>query len=60
LCFFPLRFRSEQPPLLIAEEVIERIRASPPSDEEYFLMTFFGFLIVGFYFLGKVARRIRT
>jgi hypothetical protein len=27
----------------------------PPPDEEYFLMTFFGFLIVGLYFLGKIA-----
>ena len=25
----------------------------PPPDEEYFLMTFFGFLVVGLYFLGK-------
>jgi hypothetical protein len=30
---------------------------SPPPDEEYFLMTFFGFLVVGLYFLGKVSRR---
>jgi hypothetical protein len=30
---------------------------SPPPDEEYFLMTFFGFLVVGLYFLGKIARR---
>lgn len=29
----------------------------PPSNEEYFLMTFFGFLLVGLYFLGKIARR---
>jgi len=29
----------------------------PPPDEEYFLMTFFGFLVVGLYFLGKVSRR---
>jgi len=28
----------------------------PPPDEEYFLMTFFGFLVVGFYFLGKGSR----
>jgi hypothetical protein len=29
----------------------------PPPDEEYFLMTFFGFLVVGLYFLGKIAKR---
>jgi len=29
----------------------------PPPDEEYFLMTFFGFLAIGLYFLGKVSRR---
>jgi hypothetical protein len=32
----------------------------PPPDEEYFLMTFFGFLAVGLYFLGKIAKRTRT
>jgi hypothetical protein len=32
----------------------------PPPNEEYFLMTFFGFLVVGFYFLGKIAKRNRT
>jgi hypothetical protein len=32
---------------------------SPPN-EEYFLMTFFGFLMVGLYFLGKIAKRTRT
>jgi hypothetical protein len=31
----------------------------PPPNEEYFLMTFFGFLVVGFYFLGKVANRFK-
>jgi hypothetical protein len=31
----------------------------PPPDEEYFLMTFFGFLVVGFYFLGRIAQRTR-
>ncbi len=30
----------------------------PPPDEEYFLMTFFGFLVVGLYFLGRVGRRL--
>jgi hypothetical protein len=25
----------------------------PPPNEEYFLMTFFGFLVVGFYFMGN-------
>jgi len=29
-----------------------------PPDEEYFLMTFFGFLIVGFYFLGKISTKL--
>jgi hypothetical protein len=28
-----------------------------PSNEGYFLMTFFGFLMVGLYFLGKVAKK---
>jgi len=28
----------------------------PPPDEEYFLMTFFGLLVVGLYFLGKISR----
>jgi len=32
----------------------------PPPDEEYFLMSFFGFLVVGLYFLGKIAKRSRT
>jgi hypothetical protein len=32
----------------------------PPPNEEYFLVTIFGFLVVGFYFLGKIARRTRT
>jgi hypothetical protein len=32
----------------------------PPPPEEYFLMTFFGFLVVGLYFLGKFAKRART
>jgi len=29
----------------------------PPPTVEYFLMAFFGFLLVGLYFLGKIARR---
>jgi len=29
-------------------------------NQEYFLMTFFGFLVVGLYFLGKIAKRTRT
>jgi len=29
----------------------------PPRDEEYFLMTFFGFLVIGLYFMGKISRR---
>jgi hypothetical protein len=32
----------------------------PPPDEDYFLMTFFGFLVVGFYFLGKVSRKFNA
>jgi hypothetical protein len=32
----------------------------PPPPNEYFLMTFFAFLVVGLYFLGKIAKRIRT
>ena len=32
----------------------------PPPNEEYFLTAFFGFLLVGLYFLGKIARRTRT
>src|SRR5208282_4215535 len=32
----------------------------PPPDEEYFLMTYFGFLVVGVYFLGKIGKRRRT
>lgn len=31
-----------------------------PPDEEYFLLTFFGFLIIGLCFLGKIARRTRA
>jgi hypothetical protein len=31
----------------------------PPPNEEYFLMTFFGFLAVGLYFLGRVSRKRR-
>jgi hypothetical protein len=29
----------------------------PPPNEEYFLLTFFGFLVFGLYFLGKISRR---
>jgi hypothetical protein len=38
------------------------VHSPPPPDEEFFLMTFFGFLVVGFYFLGKIAklRKSRT
>jgi hypothetical protein len=31
-----------------------------PPDEEYFMMTFFGFLVIGLYFMGKIAKRPRT
>jgi hypothetical protein len=32
---------------------------SPPPDEEYFLMTFFGFLVVGLYLLWNVSRKLK-
>ena len=32
----------------------------PTPNEEYFLMTFFGFLVVGLYFLGKVLHKYTT
>jgi hypothetical protein len=35
------------------------VQLPPPPNEQYFLMTFFGFLVVGLYFLGKIARRRR-
>lgn len=35
------------------------VHIPPPPNEEYFLMTFFGFLVVGLYFLGKISRRLR-
>ncbi len=28
-----------------------------PPEEQYFLMTFFGFLVVGLYFLGTISRK---
>jgi hypothetical protein len=31
----------------------------PPPNEEYFLMTFFGLLVVGLYFVGKITRGLR-
>jgi hypothetical protein len=31
----------------------------PPPNEEYFLMTFFGFLMEGLYFLGKIAKGLK-
>ena len=36
------------------------VHIPPPPDEEYFLMTFFGFLIVGLYFLGRISNRSRN
>ena len=33
------------------------VHLPPPPNEEYFLMTFLGFLLVGLYFVGKIARR---
>ena len=36
------------------------VHLPPPPNEEYFLMTFFGFLMVGLYFFGKIAKRRRT
>jgi hypothetical protein len=35
-------------------------RMPAPPDEEYFLMTLFGFLVIGLYFMGKIAKRART
>jgi hypothetical protein len=32
----------------------------PPPDGEYLLMTFFGFLVIGPYFMEKIAERVRT
>jgi hypothetical protein len=32
------------------------VHVPSPPNEEYFLMTFFGFLVVGLYFLGKIAK----
>jgi len=29
----------------------------PPPNEEYFLITFFGFLVVGLYFLGVIMKK---
>lgn len=38
-------------------QTYENVARIPPApNEEYFLMTFFGFLVVGLYFLGKIAR----
>jgi hypothetical protein len=36
------------------------VHLSPPPNEEYFLIAFLGFLLVGLYFLGKIARRRHT
>jgi hypothetical protein len=36
------------------------VHIPPPPSEEHFLMTFFGFLVVGLYFLGKIAKRIKA
>jgi hypothetical protein len=36
------------------------VRLPPPPNEDYFLMTFFGFLVIGLYFLGKIAKRTRN
>ena len=38
----------------------DAVHLPSPPDEEYFLMTFFGFLMIGLYFLGKMARRPET
>jgi hypothetical protein len=35
------------------------VQLPPPPNEEYFLMAFFGFLVVGLYFLGKISRRLK-
>jgi hypothetical protein len=31
----------------------------PPPDKKYSLITFFGFLVVVLYFLGKITRRLK-
>jgi hypothetical protein len=36
------------------------VHIPPPPNDEYFLMTFFGFLLVGLYFLGRIAKRHRV
>lgn len=36
------------------------VHLPPPPNEEYFLVTFFGFLLVGLYFLGKITKHGRT
>ena len=35
------------------------VHIPPPPNEQYFLMTFLSFLVVGLHFLGKVANRLR-
>ena len=35
------------------------VHIPPPPNEEYFFVTFFGLLVVGIYFLGKIARHLR-
>ena len=32
----------------------------PHPDEEHFLTTFFGFLIVGLYFLGRISTKFKS
>jgi hypothetical protein len=39
-------------------QTYDNVAHTPPHpDEENFLMTFFGFLVVGLYFVGRIARR---
>jgi hypothetical protein len=50
---------SEHPLYEIFQTYDNVVHLPPPLYEEYLLMTFFGFLVVGLYFLGKVSRRFK-
>jgi hypothetical protein len=41
----------------IVQSHISVVQKPSPPNEEYFLMTFFGFLVVGLFFLGKMHKR---
>jgi hypothetical protein len=40
-------------------QTYDNVAHIPALHEEYFLMTFFGFLVAGLYFLEKIAHRHR-